>query len=87
MQTSEAPVDYLVSEADRVISESLDALELKISLYPNSDCNQIFMNFIPTVRVTIPEIREIFKGSTTRLATSCRVARVRSLTAGDPMPP
>ena len=65
MQASEAPVDYLVSEADRVISESLDALELKISMYPNSDCNQIFMNFIPTVRVTIPEIRETFKGTPT----------------------
>ena len=75
MQTSEAPVDYLVSEADRVISESLDALELKIAMFPNSDCNQIFMNFIPTVRVTIQEIRETFKGALDAAVEHARASR------------
>lgn len=41
MQADEVPTDYLVSEADRVLSESLDALELKFPMYPNSDCNQV----------------------------------------------
>lgn len=62
MQADEVPTDYLVSEADRVISESLDALELKFAMYPNSDCNQIFMNFIPTVRVSIADIKDTFRG-------------------------
>lgn len=62
MQSTEAPKDYLISEADRVISESLDALELKLPQHPLCDCNQLFMNFIPTVLVTLDEIREAIAG-------------------------
>ena len=62
LQSSEAPVDYLISEADRVVSESLDALELKMADNSKADCNHIFMNFIPTVCVSPENIKETFRG-------------------------
>ena len=60
LQSSEAPVDYLISEADRVVGESLDALELKMADNVKVDCNHIFMNFIPTICVSPEDIKEIF---------------------------
>ena len=53
-------MDYLISEADRVVGESLDALELKMADNVKVDCNHIFMNFIPTICVSPEDIKEIF---------------------------
>jgi len=80
MQADEVPKDYLVSEADRVLTESLDALELKFPVYPNSDCNQLFMNFIPTVQESINDIKDTVRGFIERHGK--RMVRLR-VTMGD----
>ncbi|XP_038054037.1 acetyl-CoA carboxylase-like isoform X2 [Patiria miniata] len=49
--TKEASFEYLHNEAERMLLEALDELELAFN-HPDSkrtDCNHIFLNFVPTV--------------------------------------
>lgn len=49
--TKEASFEYLQNEGERVLLEAMDELEVAFS-HPHSrktDCNHIFLNFIPTV--------------------------------------
>jgi len=78
LQESEATKDFLISEADRVINESLDALELNMAENPKSDCNHIFMNFIPAVAISIDDVRETFRGFIERHGKRMGRLRVQS---------
>jgi len=49
--TKEASFEYLETEAERVLLEAMDELEVAF-LHPDAkliDCNHIFLNFVPTV--------------------------------------
>ena len=49
--TSEASFEYLKNEGERLLLEALDELEMAFShpLAKKTDCNHIFLNFVPTV--------------------------------------
>ncbi|KAJ1977442.1 acetyl-coenzyme-A carboxylase [Dimargaris xerosporica] len=55
-------VDYLISEGDRLLNDILDALEIVGSTYPNSDCNHLFINFVPTFNVDESEFEPALSG-------------------------
>ncbi|KAG9258518.1 acetyl-CoA carboxylase [Emericellopsis atlantica] len=52
--------DYLISEADRVINDIFDALE--ITGNNNSDLNHIFMNFTPVFQLHPREVEQSLQG-------------------------
>ena len=49
--TKEASFEFLQNEGERLLLESMDELEVAFShpLARRTDCNHIFMNFVPTV--------------------------------------
>ncbi|KAL6466122.1 hypothetical protein MHYP_G00262550 [Metynnis hypsauchen] len=48
--TKEASFEYLQNEGERLLLEALDELEVAFSNTPTrTDCNHIFLNFVPTV--------------------------------------
>ncbi|KAI8616899.1 acetyl-CoA carboxylase [Chytriomyces sp. MP71] len=53
--------DFLVSEGLRILTDILDALDIVSAKYPNTDCNHIFINFIPTFQLDISVIRHSLK--------------------------
>ncbi|XP_049793738.1 acetyl-CoA carboxylase isoform X1 [Schistocerca nitens] len=58
--TKEASFEYLQNEAERVLLEAMDELEVAFS-HPDSrrtDCNHIFLNFVPTVIMDPVKIEE-----------------------------
>ncbi|KAJ8978777.1 hypothetical protein NQ317_015501 [Molorchus minor] len=58
--TKEASFEYLQNEGERVLLEAMDELEIAFS-HPHSkrtDCNHIFLNFIPTVFMDPAKIEE-----------------------------
>ncbi|KAI8984589.1 acetyl-CoA carboxylase [Mycotypha africana] len=50
--------DYLISESDRLLKEILDTLEIVSQEYKNSDCNHLFINFIPTFAIETNEVEQ-----------------------------
>ena len=58
--TKEASFEYLHNEGERVLLEAMDELEVAFS-HPHSrrtDCNHIFLNFVPTVIMDPTKIAE-----------------------------
>ncbi|PNF15149.1 hypothetical protein B7P43_G14819 [Cryptotermes secundus] len=58
--TKEASFEYLQNEAERVLLEAMDELEVAFS-HPQAkrtDCNHIFLNFVPTVIMDAAKIEE-----------------------------
>ncbi|KAI4455017.1 acetyl-coa carboxylase isoform a [Holotrichia oblita] len=58
--TKEASFEYLQNEGERVLLEAMDELEVAFS-HPHSkrtDCNHIFLNFVPTVVMDPAKIEE-----------------------------
>jgi acetyl-CoA carboxylase/biotin carboxylase 1 len=51
-------VDYLISESDRLLNEILDTLEIVSQEYKNSDCNHLFINFIPTFALETDQVEQ-----------------------------
>ncbi|KAI9329995.1 acetyl-CoA carboxylase [Obelidium mucronatum] len=49
--------EYLLSEGLRILTDIMDALDIVSAKYPNTDCNHIFINFIPTFQLDISAIR------------------------------
>jgi acetyl-CoA carboxylase/biotin carboxylase 1 len=49
--TKEASFEYMKNEGERLLLEAMDELEVAFShpLAPRTDCNHIFLNFVPTV--------------------------------------
>lgn len=58
--TKEASFDYLHNEGERVLLEAMDELEVAFShpLAKRTDCNHIFLNFVPTVIMDPGRIEE-----------------------------
>ncbi|XP_077270819.1 acetyl-CoA carboxylase isoform X1 [Temnothorax americanus] len=58
--TKEASFDYLHNEGERVLLEAMDELEVAFShpLAKRTECNHIFLNFIPTVIMDPSRIEE-----------------------------
>nr|CAG8435070.1 14004_t:CDS:2 [Entrophospora candida] len=62
LRNSVQTADYLISESDRLLNEILDSLEIISSEYKNSDCNHLFINFIPIFALEPRQIEEAVKG-------------------------
>ncbi|EFN66380.1 Acetyl-CoA carboxylase [Camponotus floridanus] len=58
--TKEASFDYLHNEGERVLLEAMDELEVAFShpLAKRTECNHIFLNFVPTVIMDPNRIEE-----------------------------
>ncbi|KAI5120256.1 hypothetical protein M0805_004592 [Coniferiporia weirii] len=54
--------EYLISETDRLVSSTLDALEVVSAKNRNADCNHISMNFIYNLGVTFEEVLQAVTG-------------------------
>ncbi|KAJ3200650.1 acetyl-coenzyme-A carboxylase [Entophlyctis luteolus] len=52
---------YLLSEGLRILTDIMDALDIVSAKYPNTDCNHIFINFIPTFQLDLSAIRQSIK--------------------------
>lgn len=59
--TKEASFEYLQNEGERLLLESMDELEVAFS-HPHSkrtDCNHIFLNFVPTVIMDPAKVNKV----------------------------
>jgi acetyl-CoA carboxylase/biotin carboxylase 1 len=48
--------DFLVSEGDRVVKDIIESLEVATSVHTTTDCNHLFINFIPTFVLSVEEV-------------------------------
>ncbi|XP_071943409.1 acetyl-CoA carboxylase-like isoform X2 [Antedon mediterranea] len=81
MVTKEASFEYLKNEGERMLLEALDELELAFS-HPNSkrtDCNHIFLNFVPSVIMDPMKIEESMRSMVLRYGS--RLWKLRVLQA------
>lgn len=56
VKSSMRTADYLISESDRLLTDILDTLEIVSHEYKNSDCNHLFINYIPTFAIEADEV-------------------------------
>jgi acetyl-CoA carboxylase/biotin carboxylase 1 len=61
VKSSMRTADYLISESDRLLTDILDTLEIVSHEYKNSDCNHLFINFIPTFAIEADEVETALK--------------------------
>ncbi|KAI9279387.1 acetyl-CoA carboxylase [Sporodiniella umbellata] len=61
VKSSMRTADYLISESDRLLNDILDTLEIVSHEYKNSDCNHLFINFIPTFAIESDEVEHALK--------------------------
>ncbi|KAG2224710.1 hypothetical protein INT45_009025 [Circinella minor] len=61
VKSSMRTADYLISESDRLLTDILDTLEIVSHEYKNSDCNHLFINFIPTFQLEADEVETALK--------------------------
>jgi acetyl-CoA carboxylase/biotin carboxylase 1 len=61
VKSSMRTADYLISESDRLLTDILDTLEIVSHEYKNSDCNHLFINFIPTFAIEADEVEHALK--------------------------
>ncbi|KAJ1904040.1 acetyl-coenzyme-A carboxylase, partial [Tieghemiomyces parasiticus] len=78
LNTPYQTVEYLISEGDRLLTDILDALEILGSTHPNSDCNHLFINFVPTFNVDQTEFEPALNGILDRHGTRLWRLRVTS---------
>ncbi|KAK2717768.1 hypothetical protein QYM36_006530, partial [Artemia franciscana] len=66
--TKEASFEYLQNEGERLLLESMDELEVAFShpMARRTDCNHIFLNFVPTVIMDPAKIEESVRGMVMR---------------------
>ncbi|KAJ1549144.1 acetyl-coenzyme-A carboxylase [Cladochytrium tenue] len=53
--------EHLTSEATRTLTDIMDALEIVGQQYPNTDCNHVFINFVPTFEVDPQAVAQSLK--------------------------
>ncbi|XP_058809434.1 acetyl-CoA carboxylase isoform X4 [Phymastichus coffea] len=77
--TKEASFDYLHNEGERVLLEAMDELEVAFShpLAKRTDCNHIFLNFVPTVIMDPVRIEESVTSMVMRYGPRLWKLRVR----------
>ncbi|KXS21117.1 hypothetical protein M427DRAFT_93711 [Gonapodya prolifera JEL478] len=62
--------DFLASEGDRVVTDALDTLDvLSAELQSSTDCNHIFINYIPTFVLEISDVEKALRSLTIRNGT------------------
>lgn len=61
VKSSMRTADYLISESDRLLTDILDTLEIVSHEHKNSDCNHLFINFIPTFAIEADEVETALK--------------------------
>ncbi|KAJ1558698.1 acetyl-coenzyme-A carboxylase, partial [Nowakowskiella sp. JEL0078] len=71
--------DFLVSEGNRILSDIMDALEIVSAQHPNTDCNHIFINFIPTFDIDANAVEGSLKDFVGR--SGSRLFKLRVTTA------
>ncbi|XP_044017806.1 acetyl-CoA carboxylase isoform X2 [Aphidius gifuensis] len=78
--TKEASFDYLHNEGERVLLEAMDELEVAFShpLAKRTDCNHIFLNFVPTVIMDLARIEESVTSMVLRYGPRLWKLRVRT---------
>jgi len=76
--TKETSFEYLHNEAERLLLEAMDELEVAFSIHGNTrvDCNHIFMNFVPTVVVDPLRIDESIRSMVLRYGSRLWKLRV-----------
>ncbi|KAG9291426.1 hypothetical protein G9A89_021845 [Geosiphon pyriformis] len=62
LRNSVRTADYLISESDRLLNDILDSLEIVSSEHKNSDCNHLFINFIPNFVLEYQEVEDALQG-------------------------
>jgi acetyl-CoA carboxylase/biotin carboxylase 1 len=62
LTTNLSTVEYLTSQADSLLVDTLNVLELAVAANPPTDCNHLFLNFIPQLPVTPEQVQETFSG-------------------------
>ncbi|KAI9357592.1 acetyl-CoA carboxylase [Zopfochytrium polystomum] len=53
--------EFLISEGNRILTDIMDALEIVSQQYPNTDCNHLFVNFVPTFELDPQAIGQSLK--------------------------
>ena len=66
--TKETSYEYLQNEAERRLLEAMDELEIAFShpLANKTDCNHVFMCFVPTVCIEPTKLEESVRGMVLR---------------------
>lgn len=79
--TKEASFDYLHNEGERVLLEAMDELEVAFShpLAKRTECNHIFLNFVPTVIMDPLKIEESVTSMVLRYGPRLWKLRVRQV--------
>uniref|UniRef100_A0A665XD13 acetyl-CoA carboxylase n=1 Tax=Echeneis naucrates TaxID=173247 RepID=A0A665XD13_ECHNA len=78
--TKEASFEYLQNEGERLLLEAMDELEVAFSnTSVRTDCNHIFLNFVPTVIMDPSKIEESVRSMVMRYGS--RLWRLRVLQA------
>jgi len=54
--------EYLVAEADRLVTSVLDAFEVVSAQCRTADCNHIFMNFVYNLEVSYEDVLKAISG-------------------------
>ncbi|KAJ2826052.1 acetyl-coenzyme-A carboxylase [Coemansia erecta] len=62
LSTAVATVEYLISETDRLLNDILDALEVLAAEYTNSDCNHLFISFLPIFNLDASQFEPAYRG-------------------------
>jgi biotin carboxylase/acetyl-CoA carboxylase carboxyltransferase component/biotin carboxyl carrier protein len=67
-----------IPEAERTFCEALDAVEMASCdrRFRRTDCNHIFLNVIPTVRIDVEDVQKICRRLFMRYAARCWLLRV-----------
>ena len=68
MVTKETSYEYLQNEAERTLLEAMDELEVAFShpLASKTDCNHVFMCFVPTVCIEPTRLEDSVRGMVLR---------------------
>ncbi|KAI9223672.1 carboxyl transferase domain-containing protein [Blastocladiella britannica] len=55
-------VDYLTTEADNTLNDTLNSLELASAKFAGTDCNHLFLNFLHELPVSVDEVSDSIAG-------------------------
>ncbi|QQP49798.1 Uncharacterized protein FKW44_010585, partial [Caligus rogercresseyi] len=77
--TNEASFDYLKNEGERLLLESLDELEVAFThpMAKKTDCNHIFLNFVPAVNMNPNKIADDVREMIYRYASRLMKLKVK----------
>uniref|UniRef100_U3K2H1 acetyl-CoA carboxylase n=1 Tax=Ficedula albicollis TaxID=59894 RepID=U3K2H1_FICAL len=80
--TKEASFEYLQNEGERMLLEAMDELEVAFNnTIVRTDCNHIFLNFVPTVIMDPSKIEESVRSMVMRYGSRLWKLRLRVLQA------